>query len=204
MATRAGWLLESATTYEKRVGMAHPGMRYWWLKRVDHWDLCSVFPQSAGGRTVRPTPPPRTDAIPRTDAVPEYTGIFRGWWIQRYNRGLSRTLPSVHGVADTLKGHKLTGEQIRCMCSKLFGVLVVARQRLSDEHGDVVRDVLKMRTGTRGAQLMATHVAVPLCGGSRRARRHQVLVARPRSQVRAEGARAGAIPRAEACGGSMM
>ena len=51
-------------------------------------------------------------------------------------------------------------EQIREMCSKLFGMLVAARQRLSDEQWEVVRDILNMRTGTHGAQMMATNAAL--------------------------------------------
>ena len=46
------------------------------------------------------------------------------------------------------------------MCTMVFGVPTVIKQELTDQHYDMVREIINMRTGTDGAQMMAAIVAI--------------------------------------------
>ena len=63
VSMRAGWLLDSVNTSERRVEMANRGTSYWWFKHVDPWDYAACLPPGAGGRAVRSNPLPRA-ALP--------------------------------------------------------------------------------------------------------------------------------------------
>ena len=86
--------------------------------------------------------------------------IYLEWYIRRYESGEDRGLPDLETIAASFQNNKLVDEHIRQMCTKLFGVPTVAKQERTDQQYEMVREILNMRTGTDGAQMMAAHAAI--------------------------------------------
>ena len=71
-----------------------------------------------------------------------------------------RALPDLERISASFQDEKLVDEHLRQMCTKVFGVPTGVKQNLTDQHYEMVREVISMRTGTDGAQMMAANAAI--------------------------------------------
>ena len=90
----------------------------------------------------------------------EQADIYLEWYIRRYESGEDQELPDLETIVASFQTNKLVNEHTWQMCTKSFGVPIVAKQELIDQQYEMVREILNMRTGTDGAQMMAAHAAI--------------------------------------------
>ena len=90
----------------------------------------------------------------------EQAAIFLEWYIRRSESGENQESPTLDDITAAFQDAKLVDDHIREMCTQLFGVPIVAKQTLTDQQWEMVREILNMRTGTAGAQMMAANAAI--------------------------------------------
>ena len=86
--------------------------------------------------------------------------IYLGWYRINYESGQIRAVPNLEAIAASFQDNKLVDEHIRQMCTRIFGIPIAAKQDLTDQQYEMVREIINMRTGTDGAQMMSAHAAI--------------------------------------------
>ena len=104
--------------------------------------------------------PPRREFSTVKVAMLEQADIYLDWYRISCESGQIRALPDLEAIAASFQDNKLVDEHIRQTCTILFGLPVAAKQDLTDQQYEMVREIINMRTGSDGARMMAAHAAM--------------------------------------------
>ena len=147
------------STHEQRVELANTGVGYWWFKRFEPWDCTAYVPRGGVDPTEPQRLPPRRESTPLKEATQRPADVLLEWYLKRYGSGEDRELPKWATIEAAFQNEGLVDLHVREMCFDLFGVPVATKQTLTGEQWELVREVINMRTGAHGAQMMAANAA---------------------------------------------